>query len=75
MPPHSFGLILFGAVYGYLGWMRSDFLFDSVFLRSLGLIVLAGYALVANRYFFRFPFRAVLLATFLYAVAVIVAWA
>ena len=71
---HSFGLILFGAVYGYLGWMRSDFLFNSVFLLSLGLLVLLGYALVAKRYFFRFPFRAVLLAILLYAGAVIAAW-
>ena len=70
---HSFGLILFGAVYGYLGWMHSALLFDSFFLLSLGLIVLLGYALVAKRYFFRFPFRAVLLANFLYALGVIAA--
>lgn len=70
---HSFGLILFGAVYGYVGLMRRDVLFDSVLLLTLGLVLLLGYALVAKLYFFRFPFRGVLLATFLYALAVIAA--
>ena len=72
---HSYGLILFGAVYGYLALAHSDFLFRSVFLLSLGLILLFGYVFLAKRYFFRIPFRGVLLATFLYALALIVNWA
>src|SRR5512147_2225143 len=52
---HSYGLILFGAVYGYLALAHSDFLFQSVFLLSLGLILLFGYVFVAQRYFFRVP--------------------
>jgi hypothetical protein len=68
---HSYGLILFGAVYGYLALAHSAFLFRSVFLLSLGLILLFGYIFLAKRYFFRIPLGAVLLATFLYALALI----
>lgn len=72
---HGYGLILFGAVYGYLALAHGDFLFQSVFLLSLGLILLFGYVFLAKRYFFRIPLRAVLLATFLYVLALIVRWA
>lgn len=72
---HSYGLILFGAVYGYLALAQGQFLFRSVFLLSLGLVVLLGYAFLAKRYFFHIPLRCVLLATFLYALAPIVGWA
>ena len=68
---HSYGLILFGAVYGYLALAHGAFLFQSVFLLSLGLILLFGYIFLAKKYFFRIPLLAVLLATFLYALALI----
>lgn len=72
---HSYGLILFGAVYGHLAVEHSDFLFQSVFLLSLGLILLLGYVFLAKRYFFRIPFRGLLLATVLYVFALITRWA
>ena len=72
---HSSSLILFGAVYGYLAVAHSDFLFQSVFLLSLGLILLFGYVFLAKRYFFRIPLWGVLLATVLYALALLVRWA
>jgi hypothetical protein len=72
---HSYSLILFGAVYGYLAVAHSDFLFQSVFLLSLGLILLFGYVFLAKRYFFRIPLWGVLLATVLYALALLVRWA
>ena len=72
---HSYGLILFGTVYDYLALAHSDFLFQSVFLLSLGLLWLFGYVFLAKRYFFRMPLRGVLLATFLYGLALIVRWA
>jgi hypothetical protein len=72
---HGYGLILYGAVYGYLALAHSDFLFQSVFLLSLGLILLFGYVFIAKRYFFRIPLQAVVLATFLYALALIIRWA
>jgi len=68
---HSFGLILFGAVYGYLALAHGDFLFGSVFLLSIGFALLLGYVFLAARYFFRIPFQGVVLATVLYAVAVL----
>jgi hypothetical protein len=71
---HSFGLILFGAVYGYLALAHGEFLFQSVFLLALGLILLLGYVFLAKLYFFRIPFRGVLIATILYALALIVRW-
>ena len=69
---HSYSLILFGAVYGYLAVAHSDFLFQSVFLLSLGLMLLFGYVFLAKRYFFRIPLWGVLLATVLYALALFV---
>lgn len=70
---HSLGLILFGAVYGYLSLVHADFLFRSTFLLSLGLLLLLGYAFLAKRYFFHIPFRGVLLATILYIASMLIA--
>src|SRR5215213_814716 len=64
---HGCGAILFGAVYGYLALAHSAFLFQSIFLLSLGLLLLFGYVFLAKRYWFRTPLRGILLATFLYA--------
>ena len=72
---HSYGLILFGAVYGYLALAHSEFLFRSVFLLSLGLLLLFGYVFLAKRYFFRIPLGGVLLASFFYTLALVVRWA
>jgi hypothetical protein len=72
---HSLGVILFGAVYGYLAVTHSDLLFHSIFLLSLGAILLVGYVWLAKRYFFRIPFRGVVLATLLYSLACIASWA
>jgi hypothetical protein len=68
---HSYSLILFGAVYGYLALAHSDFLFQSAFLLSLGLILLFGYVFLAKRYFFRIPLLGVLLATSFYVLALV----
>lgn len=64
---HSVALILFGAVYGYLALAHGELLFRSVFLLSLGLVVLLGYVFLAKMYFFRTPLRGVIVATVLYA--------
>jgi hypothetical protein len=69
---HSYGLILFGAVFGYLALAQGEFLFQSVFLLSLGLATLLGYVFLAKRYFFSIPLMGVLLATILYSLALIV---
>lgn len=68
---HSFGAILFGAIYGYLSLVHSAFLFQSTFLLSLGLLLLVGYVVLAKRYWFSAPFRGILLATVLYVLALL----
>jgi hypothetical protein len=72
---HSLGLILFGAIYGYLALAQSAFLLQSGFLLWLGLTMLCGYTLLTKQYAFRVPFRAVLLATALYGIALFIGWA
>jgi hypothetical protein len=72
---HSFGAILFGVVYGYLSIRHAAFLFQSTFLLLLGLALLLCYVLLAKSYWFRIPLRAILLATVLYATALLIAWA
>jgi hypothetical protein len=69
---HSFGLILFGAVYGYLAIRQSALLFDSWFLLALGCAVLIGYAVIAKLYFFSLPFYGVVSATALYVIGIVV---
>ena len=69
---HSFCLIFFGALYGYLAMRHSAFLFHSWFLLALGLMLLLGYAALAKLYWFTSPFRAVVVATVLYFVGIVV---
>ncbi len=72
---HSFGAILFGAIYGYLSLLHSAFLFQSTFLLSIGLLLLVGYIVLAKRYWFSAPFRGIFLATVLYVLALLASWA
>jgi hypothetical protein len=44
-----------------------------IFLLGLGLLLLLGYAFLGQRYWFSVPFRGVLLATTLYAAALVIA--
>ena len=69
---HSFGLILFGALYGYLAIRHSAWLFQSWFLLALGFALLLGYAMIAKLYFFTAPFYGVVSATTLYLLGIIV---
>ena len=68
----GFGLILFGACYGYLAIFHSAFLFRSWFLLALGLAMLLSYAAVARLYFFTAPFRGIVLAAVLYLLGIVV---
>jgi hypothetical protein len=71
---HSYGLIFFGLVYGYLALVHSAVLFHSAFLQCVGLMLLGGYAVLAKLYWFRVPFRAILLSAVLYLAALILVW-
>jgi hypothetical protein len=63
---HSLGAILFGAVYGYLAVVHGAFLFQSLFLLGLGLLLLMSYAFLGKLYWFSTPFRGIVLALLLY---------
>lgn len=69
---HSYGLMLFGAIYGYLALAHGDILFQSVFLLAVGLALLIGYIVLCKKYFFRIPLLGVLLATALYVGALVI---
>lgn len=64
---HSFGALLFGAIYGYLALAKSALLFQSTFLAIVGGLLLAGYIILGKLYWFRVPFRGIVLASILYA--------
>lgn len=68
---HSFGAILFGVVYGYLALRHSEFLFGSLFLLAVGLVMLCGYAFLGKRYWFSIPLRGILLSLTLYTLGLI----
>ncbi len=68
---HSFGALLFGAVYACLALAHGPFLFGSPFLLAVGLLFLLGYTFLGQRYWFSVPFRGILLATVLYVAALI----
>ena len=70
---HSVGAMLFGLTWGYLALAQPGVLFASVFLRGLGLVLLAGYAVLGWRYWFSIPFRGIALAAALYVAALIAA--
>ena len=63
---HSLGLILFGALFGYLALAQPDVLFGSWFLGAIGLAALAAWLVMARAYWFSRPLQAVMLATVLY---------
>jgi hypothetical protein len=69
---HGFGVILFGAVYGYLALVHGAFFFQSIFLQLLGLMFLVGYACLGKRYWFSIPSRGILLATTLYTLGLLI---
>ena len=69
---HSFCLILFGAVYGYLAMRHSAFLFQTWFLLALGFVLLLSYAVLAKLYWFTAPVRGVVFAAVLYLLGIVV---
>jgi len=68
----SLGLILFGALYGYLATLQSAVLFRSTFLLALGLTFLLSYAVVTRLYFFSGPLRGIAVAAVLYISGIVV---
>jgi|SRR5215470_13418490 hypothetical protein len=71
---HSLGIILFGAVFGYLALEHSTFFFQSRFLVALGAVFLLGYLVLAKLYWFSRPFIGVALALGLYLAGIVAAY-
>lgn len=69
---HSLGAIFFGLVYGHLALVRSDLLFASWFLLSLGGAMLTGLLLLARLYWFHVPFKGVALSLALYVASIFI---
>jgi len=68
---HSYGALLFGAVYGYLALVHGAFLFASPFLLVLGALMLAAYAVLGRLHWFSVPYYGILLSAALYALGLI----
>ncbi len=68
---HSYGALLFGAVYAYLALAHGTFLFASPFLLALGALLLAGYIALGKLYWFSVPYRGILLSSVLYAAGLV----
>ena len=53
---HSFGLLFFGLIYGYLAISKQEVLFGSIFLLVVGFLLLSGIVVLAKLYWFSAPF-------------------
>lgn len=69
---HSMGAMLFGSVYGYLACCHADLLFESVFLLGSGLVMLAGFVLLARTFWFRIPLAGVSVALACYVGSILI---
>lgn len=70
---HSMGAMLFGLVYGYLAQAHPQILFQSIFLQTTGLLMLAGFTTLAYRYWFITPLLGSAVALLCYVAALVVA--
>jgi hypothetical protein len=71
---HSFGLLFFGFIYGYLSIFKQEVLFGSVFLLVVGFLLLGGLAVISKRYWFSAPFRGVCISLTCYIASVVLAF-
>lgn len=70
---HSYGAMLFGLIYGYLALVQPAVLFQSMFLKGLGVLALAAYLHLGVRYWFRIPLTGIALAAVLYVLGLLLA--
>ena len=68
---HSLGAMLFAAIYLILSTAHMPLLRDSAALVWLAVIASAGYLALAQRYWFRTPFRCIVAALVLYVAALL----
>jgi hypothetical protein len=70
---HSLGVILFGAIYGYLSLFAWTLLIHSIFFIGLGIAFFVSYLLVAKLYWFTIPLVGIALAGSLYVLGIVIA--
>jgi hypothetical protein len=67
---HSMGLILFGLVFGYLALAHGQLLFQSTFLLVVGLVMLGGFVVLCQVYFFSVPLTGVCISLVCYVASI-----
>ena len=67
---HSYGPMIFGAIYAYLALVHPSFLMQSDFLLVFGAVVFAGYLFLAIRYWFWAPLTGLSIAAAFYAAGI-----
>jgi hypothetical protein len=63
---HSYGPMIFGAIYAWLALVHPSFLMQSDFLLAFGAVVFAGYLFLAIRYWFWAPLTGLSIAAAFY---------
>jgi hypothetical protein len=63
---HSYGPMIFGAIYAWLALVHPSFLMQSDFLLALGAVVFAAYIFLAIRYWFWAPLTGLSIAAAFY---------
>ena len=71
---HSMGAILFGLIYAFLGNAYPEILFNSPFLLVVGLAMLGGFAVLGKVYWFRIPFRGIVISLACYLASIATWW-
>jgi len=67
---HSYGPMIFGAIYAYLALIHPSFLLQSDFLLAFGAVVFAGYLFLAIRYWFWAPLTGLSISAAFYVVGI-----
>lgn len=67
---HSYGPMIFGAIYAYLALIHPSFLLQSDFLLVFGAVVFAGYLFLAIRYWFWVPLTGLSISAAFYVVGI-----
>jgi len=71
---HSLGAIFFGVQYGFLAWAHPQWLMQSPALQAIGLLVLGGYLLLGQAYWFSVPNMGIRLSSLAFAAGVSLLW-
>lgn len=68
---HSMGAMLFGVVYTYFATVQLAVLQASWFLQFVGVVFLAGLAVLGKHYWFSIPYRGILMALVAFVAGVV----